>query len=327
MVSLLLRRSSMKRRTFLKGLATAAAAAGAGRLVGPGVRRASAAAGTYYAPFPTIVIQLRGGVDVVMAFDARTGFVNRDVTTASIGETPSGIRYHTPLVGAMASHLQDGSIIHNLRGGGGDHFVAYGNLWFGPDSPEQARVTMPWANYLASRMLTQRRVPGPNLVIHEQLDDKPISQYVAHNNASPPICGPRSQLVFYIPDLIWSPLLLGWACRHRVPPEDHPGRIGFLLGPLTKRCVQSLTPLPFLSRPWSPAKQSGAYSTPSCAFLLIITCATSYCFLIPALTTPILGVVQHNLLLFPRVFSCASPRAAYDVSTSFSLLRHVYGYT
>lgn len=148
-----------RRRLLLRAsLSTVAASLGDRR--GRAAPVAAAGPGVY----PTIVLQLRGGWDPVMTFDARPGLLNRDVTDANIRETRSGMRWNVETVSALQPHLEDAVLIRSLKTPGG-HESGWANLWYGSyryqASPGSYR---PWPNHLASALLARQRATAPNVV-------------------------------------------------------------------------------------------------------------------------------------------------------------------
>ncbi len=185
------------RRFLLKGLAAGAAAAATTGVL-PGTLRRKAHAQSAQA-YPTIFILLRGGVDPAMHFDAKTGYVNRNVQAGDIRETAGGIRWYEPVLAPMTNHIADCTVIRNISCSS-SHISGYSLAWFGEGGTDQARGATPWPNYLASELQKQARVPAANLVTYQVNDDQPSTDYVAFNNKSPSELG-AAQRVQRVQDL------------------------------------------------------------------------------------------------------------------------------
>ena len=87
-------------------------------------------------------------MDIAMHFDARTGFVNRNVQAGDIQETASGIRYYQPTLGPLAAHMEDCALIRNISVTSG-HDTNHALLWYG-ERRQTAAAATPWANYMTS---------------------------------------------------------------------------------------------------------------------------------------------------------------------------------
>ena len=170
----------VSRRFFLKGLAASSAAAAASGLV-PGMLRRRAYAQQAQA-YPTIFILLRGGLDPAMAYDARTGYVNRNVQAADIRETAGGIRWYEPSMSPMTNHMADCSIIRNISCSS-SHIAGYALAWYGEGGTDEAVAATPWPNYLASELQKTNKVPAANLVTYRVNHDQPRTDYVSFNNS------------------------------------------------------------------------------------------------------------------------------------------------
>lgn len=165
----------------MRGFMGAAASAAALHAWPGSIRRAFAAPGDPV--FPTIFIHLRGGLDPIMHWDARTGFVNRDVTAAKITTTPAGVKWNTDTMTPLAAHMNDAVVIRGITFAGG-HPAGEGNLWFGAGALADARNATPWANYLASELLKNQKVAAPAVTSYFESGDE-ITNYVTLNNKSP----------------------------------------------------------------------------------------------------------------------------------------------
>lgn len=172
------------RRGFLKGLAAGGAAGAVGTLLPWGRRKALAGTGTRACA--TVVIVMRGGMDTVMHFDAKTGFANRDVQAADIVQTPAGVSWYQPTLGAMAAHMDDCTLIRNLSVSS-SHPGGDGLLWYGERREEDAVAATPWANYMTAQLLVDRSagVAAPNVVTYRTSQDDQIRNFVSFNNRSP----------------------------------------------------------------------------------------------------------------------------------------------
>lgn len=190
--------SRPSRRFFLKGLAASAAAAGASGLV-PGILRRRASAQSTGAVYPTVFIMLGGGVDIVMHFDARTGFVNRNVQAGDIRETPGGIRWYEPVLSSMTNHIQDCTLIRNISCTSSHHQGKI-ETWFGEQRAEDAATAMPWASYMTDELLKRQGAVAPNITTYIEQNGQPHTNFINWNNRSPsPLA--TAQRVLRIPDL------------------------------------------------------------------------------------------------------------------------------
>jgi|GEM_PF-2462236 len=182
---------SPSRRSVLRGMVAAGAAGFASGLVpGRGMRRARAAGPDD--PFPTIVIQLRGGVDSAMHFDARAGLVNRDVQAARIRETAAGVRWFDETLVNMGPHMEDAVVLRNVSTTTA-HPAGEAILWFGAGREEDARQTTPWTNYLASAQVDRLKVAAPNLIAYRFAADD-LRNYLRTSNTSPNPLGAAQQI-------------------------------------------------------------------------------------------------------------------------------------
>jgi len=171
------------RRSVLKGLlAGSAATAASGLMPGMRRRRAQAASGTEV--YPTIFIMLRGGVDPAMHFDAKTGYVNRNVQAGDIRETPGGIRWYEPVLAPMTNHIADCTVIRNISCSS-SHLAGWALSWYGEGGTDEARAATPWTAYLSNELLKRKKVPAANLVTYVTTPDQPITDFIPFNNSSP----------------------------------------------------------------------------------------------------------------------------------------------
>jgi hypothetical protein len=188
--------TDMTRRGFLRTAALTAGAASALAAL-PRLGRRAHGAVTPTTPFPTIFIQLRGGWDPVYHFCARTGYVNRNVTADGIRETAAGVRWFQPTMAAMTPHMEDATIIRNVRMSSNiDHHTGPVELWFGDSRNPTARP--PWANYLASGLLARAAVPAPSVAqywIRQYSSSDRDTNYVAYHNTSPDPLGATQRIV------------------------------------------------------------------------------------------------------------------------------------
>jgi len=135
------------------------------------------------AVYPTIFIQLYGGVDVVMHFDARTGYVNRNVSAADISET-NGIRWNETTLESMRTHMSAATLIRNVATSTG-HVSGRALLWYGQPKEENAVKAVPWTNHLASQLLARGDAALPNLAWYNENPDDNVTNFVEYNNTSP----------------------------------------------------------------------------------------------------------------------------------------------
>ncbi len=171
----------LSRRSLLRGFAAGGAATALSPLLPRFVGKAHAhAAGD---PFPTIFINLRGGLDPVMHWDSRTGVINRNVQAADIRETASGIRWYEPVLSPLTAHMEDMTLVRNLQVSSA-HPSGDGLLWWGEGDTGTAASSTPWANYLSSNLLTSKTVASPTLVTYFTADQA-IRNYISHSNLSP----------------------------------------------------------------------------------------------------------------------------------------------
>lgn len=173
----------MNRRTVLKSLLGAGALTLVDGAISPVFRRLAHAAPPTTA-YSTIFIHLWGGLDPVMHWDARTGFVNRDVAAGDVRTTAAGVRWYEPVLAPLAAHMEDAVVIRNLLGSFG-HEQGSALLWYGTGNATDAAAATPWTNYLASQLLLARRVPAANLVTYQNDDDDPFVNFTSYNNRSP----------------------------------------------------------------------------------------------------------------------------------------------
>jgi len=134
--------------------------------------------------YPTIFILLRGGVDPAMHFDAKTGYVNRNVQEADIRETAGGIRWYEPVLSSMTNHIEDCSVIRNISCSS-SHITGWSLLWYGVGSAEAAATATPWPAYMTDELLRQHQVPAANLTTYVVNQDFPVTDYIAYNNTAP----------------------------------------------------------------------------------------------------------------------------------------------
>ncbi len=183
------------RRRFLQGAGILGAGVALASKTGPFYRSAFASTSDRTPRF-LITIQLRGGLDPEMHFDFQDrGLHDRDLTAGETNTTAGGIRWNTASLSAMAPHMADMCIIRNIKTNTTDHLEGAGELWWGTPDIEEARLTTPWTNYLASQILTQRSVLLPNLVATWGLNGtEEIADYIRTNNSSPDPLGAAQQL-------------------------------------------------------------------------------------------------------------------------------------
>ncbi len=183
--------SKLSRRSLLRGLM----AGGAFTLASPVLPRWGSSKAQAHAigdPSPTIFIQLFGGLDTVMHWDAKTGIVNRNVQAADIRETAGGIRWYEPLLSPLAAHMEDMSLIRNLKGTAA-HPSGTGEIWFGEGNTDVAANSTPWANYLSSNLLARKRVASPTIATFRTTDSA-IGNLIVHSNLSPNPAGAAQRL-------------------------------------------------------------------------------------------------------------------------------------
>jgi hypothetical protein len=189
-------RTDLTRRNFLRCAALSAGAASALTCLPRFARRAFGAV-TAQTPFPTIFIQLRGGWDPAYHFCARTGLVNRAVTADGIRETAAGVRWFQPTMAAMTPHMEDATIIRNVRMSPNiDHHTGPVELWFGDSGDPTGRP--PWANFLASGLLARAPVPAPSVAqywVRQYSSSDRDTNYVTYHNTSPDPLGATQRIL------------------------------------------------------------------------------------------------------------------------------------
>ncbi len=145
-------------------------------------------------PFPTIFIQLRGGWDPVQHFCGRLGEINRSITANQLQTTKAGVVWYTPILSAMAPHVEDATVIRNLYMAGTDHRIGANILWYGKLSTQTTRA--PWPNYLASKLLERQPALAPNLTAYWTYDSNGgVNDFVNYNNRSPNPLGAAQRLL------------------------------------------------------------------------------------------------------------------------------------
>ncbi len=183
--------SKLSRRNFLRGLMAGSAVT----LISPVLPRFGAGIASAQAlgdPYPTIFIHLFGGLDPVMHWDAKTGITNRNVQAADIQETAGGIRWYQPVLSPLAAHMEDMTLIRNLRVSAA-HPSGTGQVWWGEGNTDLAANATPWANYLSSSLLTRKRVASPTVATFRTTDSA-IRNLIAHSNLSPNPAGAAQRL-------------------------------------------------------------------------------------------------------------------------------------
>jgi hypothetical protein len=173
----------IKRRAFFKGMLAAGAAGAASGLL-PGAFRRHLQAQTMLGVYPTIFIHLPGGLDHAMHWDAKPGYVNRNVQAADVRTTAAGVMWYEPTLAPITNHMEDCCLIRNVTVSS-SHIGGAGLLWYGEQREEDAAVAMPWANYMASQLVSAVKVPAPNLVTFRDDPDDAIPNYTTFNNQSP----------------------------------------------------------------------------------------------------------------------------------------------
>jgi hypothetical protein len=186
----LTRRSFVRRTLFATGAATAFGSLP--RFLRP-LRADSAGAAAY----PTIFIQLRGGWDPCYHFAARSGYATRDVSDAGIRETAAGVRWYEPSMAAMAPHMEEATIIRNVRMTNNiNHHNGLVELWYGDGNDPLSRH--PWTNVLASALLPGAPVAAPNVTTYWKREYSPSdvdTDYVTYHNTSPNPLGAAQRIL------------------------------------------------------------------------------------------------------------------------------------
>jgi hypothetical protein len=170
--------------------------------IGPSIAEAHALGD----PYPTIFIHLFGGLDFGMHWDAKTGLANRLVQAADIRETAGGIRWYEPVLAPLTAHMEEASIIRNLKVTAA-HPSGTGQLWWGEGNTDVAANSTPWANYLASNLLARKKVASPAIATF-RTSDEVIRNLTLHSNLSPNPAG-AAQRVQNITDFSDSMDVLG----------------------------------------------------------------------------------------------------------------------
>jgi len=174
-------------------------AAGAAALVGsvPRFLRSASASTAGAAAYPTIFIQLRGGWDPCYHFAARAGYATRGVTAAGIRETAGGIRWYEPSMPDMAPHMEEATIIRNVRMTNNiNHHNGLVELWFGDGNNPKSRH--PWTNVLASALLAGAPAAAPNVTTYwkrEYSASDADTDYVTYHNTSPDPLGAAQRIL------------------------------------------------------------------------------------------------------------------------------------